>query len=130
MKCCKSLHGRYPFKNIKTKIRHYCSIDIYKKCSIHNDIKYIIRQTMSTNKIQYLATSLKIYKGFKHIIIKKYPKLRIVNGKIGYIKNISLTNVKWIQKDIMMHPPINILVNFNNFIKNMLVDKTRDLENL
>jgi len=27
-----------------------------------------------------------------------YPKLIIVNGSINYIKNISITNVEWIQK--------------------------------
>jgi ATP-dependent exoDNAse (exonuclease V) alpha subunit len=42
---------------------------------------------MSTNKTQYLTPFLKIYKGLKVIITKKwYPKLRIVNGSIGYIK--------------------------------------------
>jgi hypothetical protein len=33
-----------------------------------------------------------------------YPKLEIVNGSIDYFKNISLTNVEWIQKDVMMYP--------------------------
>ncbi len=74
-------------KTSKQKRDTIVSIDIYKKCSIHNDIKYIIRQTMSTNKTQYLTPFLKIYKGLKVIITKKwYPKLRIVNGSIGYIK--------------------------------------------
>jgi len=31
-------------------------------------------------------------------IIKK--KLKIVNGNIDYIKNISVINAKWIQKDM------------------------------
>jgi hypothetical protein len=52
------------------------------------------------------------------IILKKlHLKLKFVNGSIDYIKNISLTNVKWIKKDVIMCPPINILVNFNEFIK-------------
>jgi hypothetical protein len=33
-----------------------------------------------------------------------YLKLEIVNGSIDYLKNISLTNVEWIQKDVMMYP--------------------------
>jgi len=33
-----------------------------------------------------------------------YLKLEIVNGSIEYLKNISLTNVEWIQKDVMMYP--------------------------
>ncbi len=54
----------------------------------------------------------------KMIILKKlHLKLKFVNGSIDYIKNISLTNVKWIKKDVIMCPPINILVNFNEFIK-------------
>jgi hypothetical protein len=71
MKCHQSLHDRYPFKNIQKKCDIIFSIDIYKKCSIHNDIKYIIRQTMSTNKTQYLTPFLKIFKGLKIIITKK-----------------------------------------------------------
>jgi hypothetical protein len=58
------------------------------------------------------------------------PKLRIVNGSIGYIENISLTDVEWIQKNIMMHPPINILVNFNNFIEKHVNLQDIILENL
>jgi len=54
----------------------------------------------------------------KIIIIENlYLKLRIVNGSIGYIKNISLVDFKWIQKDIIMHRPINVLVNFHDFIE-------------
>jgi ATP-dependent exoDNAse (exonuclease V) alpha subunit len=45
-----------------------------------------------------------------------YPKLGIVNGTIGYVENISLTKSHWIQRDEMMHPPINILVDFNEII--------------
>jgi len=50
-------------KPSKQKCDTIVSIDIYKKRSIHNDIKYFIKQTMSTNKIQYLAHSLKYIKG-------------------------------------------------------------------
>jgi len=48
-------------KTSKQKHDTIVSINIYKKCSIHNDIKYITRQTMSTNKTQYLTPFLKIY---------------------------------------------------------------------
>jgi hypothetical protein len=35
----------------------------------------------------------------KVIVVENlYPKLGIVNGSINYIKNISITNAKWIQK--------------------------------
>ncbi len=73
---------------------------------------------MSTNKTQCLTPFLKIYKEMKIIITKKlYPKLGITNESIRYIKNISLTNSKWIQKIITMHSPINVLVNFNDVIE-------------
>jgi ATP-dependent exoDNAse (exonuclease V) alpha subunit len=51
---------------------------------------------MSTNKTQYLTPSfLKIYKRMKIIIIENvYPKLGIVNGNIGYIKDTSLIDVE------------------------------------
>jgi hypothetical protein len=90
----------------------------YKKGSICNDIKYIIKQTMSTSKTQCLTPFLKIYRGMRIIITKNlYPKLGIVNENIKYIENISLKYSKWILKNITMHPPINVLVNFNDFIK-------------
>jgi hypothetical protein len=54
----------------------------------------------------------------KIIIIEiLYFKLIIINGSIRYIENISFTNSEWIQKDVTMHPPINVLVNFNDFIE-------------
>jgi hypothetical protein len=93
-------------------------IDTYKKGPRCNEIKYIIRQTMSTSKIQCLTPSLKMYKGMKIIIIENlYPKLGIVSGNIGYIKNISLIDSEWIRKNITMHPPINVLININDFIE-------------
>jgi hypothetical protein len=55
-----------------------------------------------------------------------YPILAITNKSIGYIENISFTNLKWIQNDITMHPPINILVNFNDFIENNNNYKTKN----
>jgi len=71
---------------------------------------------MFTKKTQDLAPFFKIYQGMKIIITESlYLKLG-VNGSIGYIKNISLIDVKWIHKDITLHTPINILVNFNDFI--------------
>jgi len=78
----------------------------------------MISNTMSTCKTQCLTPFLKIYKGMKIIIIENlYPKLGSVNGNIGYIENMSLAYSKWIQKDITMYPPINVLLSFNDFIK-------------
>jgi hypothetical protein len=105
-------------KTSKQKCYIIVAINTYKKGSICNDIKYIIIQTMSTSKTQCLTPFLKIYKGLKIIITKKlYPKLKIVNRSIGYIENISLIDSKWIHKNVTMHPPINVLINFNDFIK-------------
>jgi hypothetical protein len=63
----------------------------------------------------------------KIIIAKKlYPKLGIVNESIRYIENISLANSKWIHKNITMHSPIDVLVNFNDFIaKNIKLQKIK-----
>jgi hypothetical protein len=41
-----------------------------------------------------------------------YPKLRIVNGTINYIQNISVN--EW---DHSMHPPTNVYVDLNEFIE-------------
>jgi hypothetical protein len=57
-------------KTSKQKCYIIVAIDTYKKGSICNDIKYIIRQTMSTSKIQCLAPFLKIYKWLKKILLK------------------------------------------------------------
>jgi hypothetical protein len=55
----------------------------------------------------------------KIIVIENlYPKLRHVSKSIGYIENISLKSLEWIQKDVIVHPPIIFLVNFNDFIDN------------
>jgi hypothetical protein len=43
----------------------------------------------------------------------------MVIGDINYIENKSFTYAKWIEKDITMHPSINVSINFNEFIKNM-----------
>jgi hypothetical protein len=48
-----------------------------------------------------------------------YPKLEIVNGSITYLKNISLANVEWIQKDVMMLPPSIFLTILINSLKSM-----------
>jgi hypothetical protein len=99
----------------------------YKKGPICNDIKYIIKQIMSTSKTQCLTLFLKIYKGMKIIIIRiLYPKFGIVIESIKYIKNISFKYSKWILKNITMHPTINVLVNFNDFI----IKKNLKLQNL
>jgi hypothetical protein len=67
----------------------------------------------------------------KVIIIEiLYFQLRMFNGNIGYIKNIALTNVEWIQKQITMHPTINILINFNDFIKKHVNLQNITFENL
>jgi hypothetical protein len=67
----------------------------------------------------------------KIIIIEKlYPKIGHVNESIGYIENISLTISKWIQKDVTMHPPINILVNFNDSIEKNIKLQNIKLEDL
>jgi hypothetical protein len=49
-------------KTSKQKCYTIIANDTYKKNPIPNDIKYIIRQTMSTNKFQFLALFLKIIK--------------------------------------------------------------------
>ncbi len=110
---------------------HYCHNLHIQKCPICNDIKYVIRQTMSTSKTQCLAPFLKIYKRMKIIIIENiYSKFIIVNGSIKYVENLSFTNSKWIQRDITMHPPINVLVNFNNFIEKNIKLQNIKLEGL
>jgi hypothetical protein len=54
----------------------------------------------------------------KVIIIKNlYPKKRIVNGTIGYVQNIALTKSHWIEYDELMHPPINVFINFDEVIQ-------------
>jgi len=61
------------------------------------------------------------------IIITKnlYHELGIVNINFKYIENISLTNFKSTQKDVTMYPPINVLVNLNDFI-----EKINKLQNI
>jgi hypothetical protein len=46
-----------------------------------------------------------------------YPKTLILKGTIGYVQSILLTKSHWIQHDNLMHPPINVLINFNEFIQ-------------
>jgi len=71
---------------------HYlCNWHIQKRFNMQW-YQYIITQIMSTSKTQFLAPFLKIYKGMKIIIMENlYPKLGIVNGSIGNIKNTSFT---------------------------------------
>jgi hypothetical protein len=40
-------------------------------------------------------------------------------------KKISFVDFEWIQKDVTMHPPVNVLVNFNDFI-----EKNKKLQNI
>jgi hypothetical protein len=58
-----------------------------------------------------------------------YPKLRIVNGTIGYIQNILINKSQWIQQNHSMHPPTNVYVDLNKFIEKMPLYK-RTLEGL
>ncbi len=58
-------------KTSKQKCYIVVITNMYKKGPICNNIKYIIRQTMSTNKTQCLAPFLKTYKGMKVVITKK-----------------------------------------------------------
>jgi hypothetical protein len=53
--------------SIESKQKCYIimAIDIYKKCSIQSDIQYLIRQTISINKIQNLTHFLKYTKEWK-----------------------------------------------------------------
>jgi hypothetical protein len=53
------------------------------------------------------------------------PKLPIVNECTHYIENILITYVEWIFKNYTMHPPINVLINFNEFI-----NKHKNLQNI
>ncbi len=57
----------------KTKQKCYIVVvtNMYRKGPICIDIKYIIRQIMSTSKTQCLAPFLKTYKRMKVIIMKK-----------------------------------------------------------
>jgi len=71
MKCYKSLHDKYSFKNIQKKSVTIVTINTYQKSSICNDIKYIIKQTMSISEIQYLTPFFFNYKGSIVIITKK-----------------------------------------------------------
>jgi hypothetical protein len=69
---------------------------------------------MPINKTQNLTPFVRIYKGMKIIITKTYvPKLLMKT--IGYVESVSFTKSHWIQHDNLMHPPINILINFNEF---------------
>ncbi len=73
---------------------------------------------MPTNQNQNLAPFLKIYKRMKVIITQNiYPKIIILKGTIGYVQSILLVKSHWIQHDNLMHPPINVPINFNEFIQ-------------
>jgi hypothetical protein len=73
---------------------------------------------MPTNQNQNLAPFLKIYRRMKVIITQNiYPKTIILKGTIGYVQSILLTKSHWIQHDNLMHPPINVLINFNEIIQ-------------
>jgi len=97
MKHRQSFHDRYSFKNIQTKMLHYCCNVHKQKNSINNDTNYIIRSTMSTSRIQYLIFFFKIYKGMQVIITQNlYLKLQNFNESRGRIENKFFINVKWI----------------------------------
>jgi hypothetical protein len=75
-------------KKSKQKCYIIVTINTYKKSPICNDIKYIIKQTMSISKTQCSTPFLTIYKGMKIIITKNsYPKFEI-EMKAPYISKI------------------------------------------
>jgi hypothetical protein len=55
-------------------------------------------QIISTSQTQYLKPFFEIYKRMKFIIMTILYKLKIVNGSIDYIKNISFVDVEWVLK--------------------------------
>jgi hypothetical protein len=55
-------------------------------------------QIISTSKTQYLTLFFEIYKRMKFIIMTILYKLKIANGNIDYIKNMSFIDVEWIHK--------------------------------
>jgi hypothetical protein len=113
MKCHKTLHDRYPFK------KH------------QNRNVTLLSQLTHTKKVQYVMISNLSLKYIKEWIIKNiYPKLGHVNKSIGYIEHTSFTNLKWIHKDVIVHPPINVLINFNDFIENNINLQNIKLEGL
>ncbi len=98
-------------KTSKQKCYIIIATNTYKKGPICNHIKYIIRRTMFTSKFQCLTPFLKVYEGMKIIITEiLYPKLGIIIKNIRYIENISFIDSEWVQKDVTMHPPINVLI--------------------
>jgi hypothetical protein len=52
-------------KTSKQKCYIIVATNMYKKGPMRNDIECIIKQTMSTSKIQCLTPFLKFYKGMK-----------------------------------------------------------------
>jgi hypothetical protein len=72
---------------------------------------------MPKNKIQNLTPFIRIYRRIQIIITKTlYIYKIIVYGTFSYVQNILLTKSHWIQHDNLMHPPINVLIDFNEFI--------------
>lgn len=59
----------------------------------------------------------------------KYHKLGIANENANSIQDIIFINIKWIQQDLLMHLPTNVLATFDEFIKKhvTLQDVTLDL---
>jgi hypothetical protein len=54
----------------------------------------------------------------KVIIIENlYSKLRIVDGTIDYIQNISINQSQWIQQDHSMHPPTMLQPHFEGSVR-------------
>jgi hypothetical protein len=82
-----------------SKQKCYIIVAMYtnKKSPINNDTNYIIRPTMSTNKIHYLTLFFKTYKGMQVIITQNlYLKLQNFNESIGHTENKIFIDVKWI----------------------------------
>jgi hypothetical protein len=73
---------------------------------------------MPTSKTQNLSPFKFFYKRMKVIIIEDlYQKIGIVNGTIGFVQNISIKRRYWTHYNELMHPHMNILVDFTKFIE-------------
>jgi len=68
----------------KTSNKKCCIIvatNMYKKGLMHNDIECIIRQIVSTSKIQCLTPFLKFHRGMKVLKTRKITRTK-VKGKV------------------------------------------------
>jgi hypothetical protein len=56
--------------------------------------------------------------------------LRLENGTIGYIQNISIIKSQWTQENHLMHPFTIFFVDLNKFIKNTTLYENITLQSL